>query len=69
MIRALVKCTRACLDLKAMLVSSYLVLVDHHTPFTLVPLEFPILAPCDLAYMHKHEARSKCAMHGVQSAI
>jgi hypothetical protein len=64
-----VGCTGACLDPKQMLVSSHLVLVDHHTPFALAPLKFLILALRDLAYMHKHETRSKCAMHGVQSAI
>jgi hypothetical protein len=64
-----VGCTEAYLDPKAMLVSSHLVLVDHHTPFALALLELLILAPRDLAYMHKHEARSKCVMYGVQSAI
>jgi hypothetical protein len=65
----MVRCTGDCLDPKAMLVCSHLALVDHHTPFALTPLEFLILALRDLAYMHKHEARSKCAMHEVQSAI
>jgi hypothetical protein len=27
-------------------------LVDHHTPFALAPLEFFILAPCDLTYAY-----------------
>jgi hypothetical protein len=40
-----VRCTGACLDPTTMLVSSHLALVDHHTPFRLAPLEFPILAP------------------------
>jgi hypothetical protein len=60
-----VGCTVAYLDLKAMLVSLHLALVHHYTPFALAPIGFLILAPRDLAYMHKHEARSKCAMHGV----
>jgi hypothetical protein len=36
---------------KAMLVSSHLALVDHHTPFALVPLEFFILALRGLSYI------------------
>jgi hypothetical protein len=44
----LVICTGACLDPKAMLVSSHLVLVDHRTPFALAPLEFLISTPRDL---------------------
>jgi hypothetical protein len=43
-----VRCTGACLDPKAILVSSHLVLVDHRTPFALAPLEFSILASHDL---------------------
>jgi hypothetical protein len=43
-----VRCTGACLDPKAMLISSHLVLMDHHTPFTLAPLEFLFLALRDL---------------------
>jgi hypothetical protein len=64
-----VGCTGDCLDPKAMLVSSHLTLVDHHTTFAVALLQFPISAPRALPYMHKHEARSKCAMHGVQSEI
>jgi hypothetical protein len=48
-----VRCTEACLDPKAMLVSSYLAFVDHHTPFALAPLEFPISAPRELDLAHK----------------
>jgi hypothetical protein len=43
-----VRCTGACLDPKAMLVSSHLALVDHRTPFALARLEFLILALSDL---------------------
>jgi hypothetical protein len=46
--RTVVRCTGACLDPKAILVSSHLVLVDHRTPFALAPLEFSILASHDL---------------------
>jgi hypothetical protein len=35
----------AFLDPTTMLVSSHLMLVDHHTPFGLALLEFPISAP------------------------
>jgi hypothetical protein len=40
----MVGCTRACLYPKAMLVSSHLALVDHHTPLGLALLEFLISA-------------------------
>jgi hypothetical protein len=40
-----VRYTGAYLDPKAILVSSHLALMDHHTPFGLAPLEFLILAP------------------------
>jgi hypothetical protein len=43
-----VRCIGACLDLKETLVSSHLALVDHHTSFTLAPLEFSILDLHDL---------------------
>jgi hypothetical protein len=44
-----VRCIGACLDPKVMSVSSYLVLVDHHTPFVLAPLEFLIPVSRDLS--------------------
>jgi hypothetical protein len=44
---------RACLDPKAMLVSSHLALVDLRTPVVLAPFEILIPAPRDLAHMQK----------------
>jgi hypothetical protein len=43
-----VRCIGACLDLKVMLVSSYLALVDHHTLFVFALLEFLIPVSRDL---------------------
>jgi hypothetical protein len=44
---------QACLDPKAMLVSSHLALVDLRTPVALAPFEILIPAPRDLAHMQK----------------
>jgi hypothetical protein len=55
--RAMVRCTGACLDPKAMLVFSHLALVDHHTPFGLAPLQFLIsaLREHNLAYKSQEQ--------------
>jgi hypothetical protein len=61
-----VRCTRACLDPKAMLVFLHLLHVDHRTPFALACLNFRLRFRVIYPYMHKYEPRLKCAMHEVQ---